>query len=110
VKPPDVVVKHSRYWRSPHFTFEYAYYFEIEANAALQKQLLEENKLRRVGGKELEDVHSHATAVKRPAWFIPRDIENYDVWVYPPGVGVGQHFAVFIDKNSGALFITDVLL
>jgi uncharacterized membrane protein YjjB (DUF3815 family) len=34
-KPPDVSVVHSKYWRSPHWSFEFAYFFEIAPSPAL---------------------------------------------------------------------------
>ena len=35
-KPDDVEVVHSYYYRSPHFTYEFSYYFHIRANRALR--------------------------------------------------------------------------
>jgi hypothetical protein len=47
-KPPEVTVVHSLYWRSPHWSYEAGYFFEVAPNAGVEKQLFTQNKLRRV--------------------------------------------------------------
>lgn len=42
-QPSDAVVVHSFYWRSPHWTFEFEYFFHIRANDRLRARLLEAN-------------------------------------------------------------------
>ena len=44
-KPEDVVVLHSRYWRSAHWSYEAGHVFEVAANSKLRDQLFRENKL-----------------------------------------------------------------
>jgi hypothetical protein len=103
-KPEDVSVIHSRYWRSAHWSYESAYFFEIAPHVKLKEQLFTKNKLRQVTGDE-------AAAVKQglfsdaPSWFAPRGASEYDVWVYadePRG-----SFTVLIDKGSGHMFLAD---
>jgi hypothetical protein len=103
-KPDDVVVVHSRYWRSPHWSYEAGYVFEIAANAALRQQLFTQNRLAQLDG-------SAATEAKRrcvpecPAWFAPKPLDEYEVWMYadePKG-----NFRVLIDRKTGTIFLTD---
>ncbi|RPJ85914.1 MAG: hypothetical protein EHM18_08915 [Acidobacteria bacterium] len=53
-KPADVVVVHSKYFRSPHFTYEFEYFFEIKRNDELLKQLFSKNNLVESTGPEAE--------------------------------------------------------
>jgi len=99
VKPADVVVVHSRYWRAPHFTFEGGYYFEIEPNEALRNQLFTENRLRKLTHK---DMRTHGDA---PLWFAPKSLDAYEIWGYADEQH--DHFRVLIDRQTGRLFLSD---
>ncbi len=106
-QPDHVVVLHSRYWRSPHWTLEFEYFFEIESNDTLREQLLTQNNLTQLDSKDAE------TAIKDffgevPIWFLPKAIDKYEVWVYEDQTD--SHFRVFIDKETGTLFLTDYLV
>jgi hypothetical protein len=103
-KPGDVIVLHSRYWRSPHFTFEFEYFFEIKAHEGLRKQLFTMNGLVKLGGAEASKAFQDVFA-DRPPWFLPKTVNKYDVWIFhdePRG-----NFRVFIDRETGDLFLTD---
>lgn len=106
-KPEDVLVVHSKYWRSPHWTYECAYSFEIQPTAELRQQLFTENRLRRLTTEE-------ATNAKKllgpgaPTWFAPDDIGRYEAWVY---ADLPQsNFKVFVDTETGHLFLNDYQL
>lgn len=105
-QPGDVVVAHSWYWRSSHWTDEFEYFFEIEPNDKLKERLFARNDLLKL---EAED----AAAAKddsfnaQPAWFAPKAGEAYEVWVYADRPE--SHFRIFIDKETGAFFLTNYL-
>ena len=106
-KPDDVVVLHSYYWRSPHWTFEFRYFFEIEKNASLRQQLFARNNLQRLEGEGAARAKNDS-GEGGPSWFAPGTGDNYEIWVYkdePHG-----HFVVLLDKASGAMFLTDYQL
>lgn len=102
--PPDVVVVHSSYWRSPHFTMEFEYFFQVRANAALRRQLFSANRLRALAGAERAAAFAHFFGAK-PAWFLPGSPERYTVWVF--AAEPGRHFRLFEDRQTGELFLTD---
>ena len=72
--PSDVKVIHSRYWRSPHFTYEAYYYFELTASQGFLEGWL----------KGLVKVAPSKDNIgplpDKPAWFLPKSIESYDMW------------------------------
>ncbi|MBN1254757.1 MAG: hypothetical protein JXA50_05735 [Deltaproteobacteria bacterium] len=104
VKPDDVVVVHSKYWRSPHFTFEFQYFFHIKTNQKLHEQLFESNSL-----EQIQDTNAVSAAWQffgdKPEWFLPKPPEKYEVWMYREEPK--QNFKVFIDKDNKDLFLTD---
>tara|TARA_B100000959_G_C14816149_1_gene555928 strand:+ start:491 stop:937 length:447 start_codon:yes stop_codon:yes gene_type:complete len=103
-RPPDVVVVHSKYWCSPHWSHEFEYFFEIVPTPEFTEQLFIKNQLREIKGEEAETAKLNFFADK-PAWFTPGQTTNYEVWVYkeePDG-----NFRVFVNKHSGHLFLTD---
>jgi hypothetical protein len=106
-KPKDVVVVHSKYWRSPHFTLEFRYFFHIKANQALRKQLFECNEL-----VCIEDSNAVSVTLDqffdKPDWFVPKSPEEYEVWEYKEET-IGN-FKVFIDMENQDLFLADELL
>ena len=103
-KPEDVAVVHSQFWRSPHWTYEFEYYFQIKANKQLRDQLLGQNDLEQQHGSNAV-LAIHDLPQTKPIWFLPKPVNNYDTWRYkndPKG-----NFKIFIDKEYGDLFITD---
>lgn len=105
-KPAAVVVVHSKYWRSPHWTYEFRYFFELVPTAELKQQLFTKNDLRQVTGEDAAVARQRAYAA--PAWFVPKALGDYDVWI-GENTG-GGHFTVFIDRSTSHLFLTDYQL
>ena len=103
-RPPDVVVVHSKYWRSAHWTLEFQYFFHLGKNDALRKQLFAENKLARMEGEAAARASSDFFGDK-PAWFLPGRVSDYEVWAI--AAETGRHFRVFIDRRTGELFVAD---
>src|SRR6266446_1305802 len=103
VKPDDVVVVHSEYWRSPHWTYEAGYAFEVQANQKLREQLFRDNPLSRVSTEDVRDARSLCFAC--PAWFAPDPVKQYEIWAYSNEPG--SHFRVLVDKRTGNIFLTD---
>jgi len=103
-KPPEVIVVHSRYWRSPHWSYEFQYFFEIAPNTELKRQLFIANKLREVTGNEAVEARAKVFG-DAPAWFAPKSLAAYEVWVFADEPG--RNFKVLIDKVSGHIFMND---
>jgi hypothetical protein len=103
-RPPDVAVTHSKYWRSPHWTYEFQYFFEIAPNQPLRDQLFTSNKMRQVTGDEATRIRTDVFG-NAPPWFAPKGATEYHVWVLE-GEG-GRHFKVLIDRQSGVMFLND---
>jgi len=103
-KPPDVVVVHSKYWRSPHWSNEFQYFFEIAPNEELKKQLFEANNLRKLTGEEATEARSRVFG-DAPPWFTPKDMTAYEVWVLSDEPG--RNLKVLIDRVTGQLFMHD---
>jgi hypothetical protein len=104
--PPDgVEIVRSRHWRSPHFTYECAYFFEIAANEELELEIFDENEMSRLEGDAARDA-MHDTVGRRPEWFTPlRSADAYEVWTYaddPTG-----NFRLYIDRETRTLFLAD---
>ena len=103
-KPPGVNVLHSKYRRSPHWSYEFEYFFAIEPEAELTKQLFTENKLHQMNTDEAAQAKATEFS-SAPAWFAPKSAAEYDVWIFADEPG--RHFRVLIDKQSGTLFLAD---
>jgi hypothetical protein len=101
-QPHDVVVVHSEYTRFPHWSYEFRYCFEIAANSALQEQLMSRNKLRRIDDREVNGVQQ---TQGNPSWFLPKDSSQYDGWVFDGDPN--RNFRVLIDRESGAIYLSD---
>lgn len=105
-QPLGVNVTHSKYWRSPHWTYEFGYFFEISSNTALREQLFTNNKMQRITGKDAAEAMTHL--LEAPPWFAPKAAIEYEIWKYaeePRG-----HFRMFIDKGTGDVFLSDYQL
>ena len=104
-KPGYVEVVYSKYWRAPHFTYEFEYFFEIrDTSGEFKKELFSRNSLVKLPPSEAAGARG-ACFGEPPTWFVPRAAEEYDVWVYrdsPNG-----NFQVFVDTETGTVFLTD---
>jgi hypothetical protein len=103
-KPDDVNVVHSWFWRSPHFTYEYEYYIQLQKHADMERRLLTMNPMMQLTG-DLEK--AAALGQSKPTWFIPKPIIQYDVWTYSNRPN--DHFLLFRDRETGDLFLADHL-
>jgi len=103
-KPPGLVVLHSRYWRSAHWSREFGYFFEVRADRAFRAELFEKNDLVRVPPPDVAGAKSDYFG-DLPTWFCPEPAERYDAWrlrSIPT-----RHFRVLIDKDTGDIFLAD---
>lgn len=103
-KPDDITVVHSWFWRSPHFTYEYEYYLQVKQHADFQKRLLAMNPMTETVDEKALGKAS-AWSQRRPDWFAPKPISQYQVWVYSNAPN--SNFRVLIDRATGDLFISD---
>ena len=103
-KPNDAKVLHSYYWRSPHWSDEFQYFFEVEHNDRFKQQLFTTNKLIQLVGKDAITAKTDFFG-QVPEWFAPKPVENYEVWVYEKARR--GNFRIFIDRETGNMFLTD---
>lgn len=100
----DAVIVRSWYWRSPHWTHEFAYFFHFRASENFQKFLFDNNKLKQPetpSERQMVAEFSHT----KPTWFIPKHSDVYDVWIYADDPQ--SHFRIFIDKTTQDIFVAD---
>jgi hypothetical protein len=102
-KPADVIVVHSQYWRSPHWSYECEYFFQLAPNTALMEQIFAPNDLVRITGDDAARAKENHVG-EPPAWFAPKSAAEYDMWVETERAG---NFTVLIDKRSGDMFLSD---
>ncbi len=102
-QPADVKIIHSWFWRSPHFTYEFEYFLQLDANIELQKELFKLNPLSRSYERELQ-----AFPQPKPDWFAPKPLSDYETWAYADRTN--SNFRLLIDRKSGELFLTDWIL
>jgi hypothetical protein len=94
--PRGMVLRHSWYWRSPHFTREESYFFEIDgAPTDFAPAFAKENAMH---SSDAISVVGTSTCFPRPAWFAPGPAANYESWSSDTGF-------VLRDHRSGKLFI-----
>jgi hypothetical protein len=93
-------MKHSWYWRSPHFTFEHQYFFEIEYNDSLEKVFTNANDLVRLDSTQYNDINFFG---EKPLWFVPNSYNQYNIYMSKDY----EHYYLFIDKHKMSIFLTD---
>ncbi len=106
--PPDLKIVHSSYWRSPHFTLEFEYFFQIEPSEKLRKGFNEAGKLRPFTPSTKEETEAIQRFFhQKPEWFLPRSLEHYEIWKGDPSDRDYDNFRLFIDRETGTMFMTD---
>ena len=99
--PPDVKVLHSRYWKSPHFTYEAEYFFEFTApHKFIDDWISHEKLVLTLPTKENTPPYFH-----KPDWFTPRTLDEYEMW--QPANAPNDKFRLYRDRSTGTLFVTD---
>jgi hypothetical protein len=100
--PAGVNVVHSKYWRSDHFTYEYIYYFEVEATPEWRANFLKQRQFELVAATNAWRFGESDLSDRNPGWFAPGPVEKYEVWDKPQ-----YHGSVWIDKTNGHMFFYD---
>lgn len=104
-QPADIRVVHSKYWKSDHFTDEFAYYFELHASPEWKDAFLKKRSVQLVPPAEARSYRQNMHDDLTPAWFAPDPVENYEVWDQP-----GRFGSVWINKTNGNIFFYAIQL
>ena len=97
--PENVVVTHSKYARSPHFTYEADYYFELKAPQEFFEAWLVGCVIERPSESNLGSMPG------KPSWFLPKPLEKYEMWKVE--AKPDSNFRLFRDKETGVIFAKD---
>lgn len=100
--PGDLQVRHSWYWRSPHFTREEAYYFQFARHAEVMRGFIAENRFQPVANAATVTV-SEYSCFSRPAWFAPKPMAAYNAWISRPNAVRGL---ILEDRTTGDFFLS----
>lgn len=100
--PPEVIVWHSRYSRSPHFTYEASYFFEFSAPEKSLQDWIAFQKL--VPGDPTGNGAPQCYE-DPPIWFTPPPRADYDVWL--PANAENDSFRLYRSHGSGRMYVTD---
>ena len=73
-KPDDIIVNNSRFWKSPHWSYEYSFFIEIENNPKFISKIIKENNLVRIKNK-MKNKDLMFFFSDKPEWFLPESIE-----------------------------------
>ncbi|MFL6197423.1 MAG: hypothetical protein ACJ75H_24770 [Thermoanaerobaculia bacterium] len=95
-KPEEVVMPHSWFWRSAHWSREDAYFFQVRWNEDLFKQLIEGNGMRPAGASE-----KPGYCVDKPGWFTPPSAAGYESWRCGPSADC----RLFRERGTKELFL-----
>ena len=100
-RPPGVKIIHSRYWKSPHFTYEAEYFFEFTAPAKFLEDWIASQKLILT----VPTKQNTPPYFEKPDWFTPKPVGEYDMWM--PSDSPHDKFRIYRDKKTGTLYVTD---
>jgi hypothetical protein len=97
-KPSEIVMIHSWYWRSPHWTREEAYFFQFKWHKELFQQLVDRNGMHLSKDGSGKKIQESSFCFDKPAWFIPRLESAYEIWE-------GSNCLLFKDKSANEIFL-----
>jgi len=101
--PAGVVVLHSWYWRSRHFTREEVLFFQFGASAHFRDQFIQSNAFVPVDPAR---VSSSGYCRATPSWFLPGPPSRYRAWsVQPSPTPEGSPPFIAEDLSTGVLFV-----
>ena len=101
-RPNDgISIVHSWYMRTPHFTAEFAWFFELEVTESVKKELISNPELSKLTNVSSEDLRSRIYQ-DRPTWFSPEPLSAYDIYESK----MDRSFIMFIEKSGRRSFWT----
>ena len=103
--PAKLKVVHSKYWRSNHFTYEFMYWFEIEATPEWKDEFLKKHDLKQVSPSLARSFRTNTHSDDTPTWFAPDPVELYDVWDK-----AGYFGSVWVNRSNGHIHFYEVQL
>ena len=96
-----ISVIHSWYMRTPHFTAEFAWFFELKLDAKAKKEIVGSSDLTRISPLSAEDLRSRIYH-DPPAWFAPDPLSAYDAYESK----AERDFLILVEKSGGRSFWT----
>jgi hypothetical protein len=107
-QPPGLKILHSRYMRTPHFTYEFEYFFVAEFNMELMDGFIGSGQMKRFEPADASSIELEDHFQEKPDWFRPKLLEKYEVWIFKDEPR--QHFRLFLDKETKEIHYTDFLM
>ena len=101
-QPKKLAVIHSIYWRTPHFTREDGWTFQIKSPPSFYKEWLAAYKVKHPDSEGLQKLDYMKNG--KPAWFLPKPMAEYEIWVIDEP---DSNFGLFVDRTTGEWFVTD---
>ncbi len=95
----------SWYMRTPHWTAEFAWFFELKLTTAIKEEMLRDPQTRPITKFTESDLRRRIYREK-PSWFLPEKLEEYDL--YESG-SVGD-FLIFVERAGDKIFWTSFQL
>ena len=100
-----VTVINSLYWRSPHITLEFEYFFEIWASEEFIESLISFNNLEKIDATEIQGSWLQSYLNPKPEWFVPKEFDKYEIHI-EPGNRLST-FRIFVDLETDHMFLTE---
>ena len=101
-RPADgISIVHSWYMRTPHFTAEYAWFFQLELSDKMKKELVSNAEFSKLPPLSLEDFRSR-TYHDRPSWFSPQPLSAYDAYASKEE----RDFLILVEREGNRCFMT----
>jgi hypothetical protein len=98
-RPADgIEIVHSWYMRTPHWTAEFAWFFELQISETVRGQILKNPELKRIEGAARGDVRQRMFS-KQPEWFLPKSLDAYDAFQMGP-----DDFLIFMERGGNRSF------
>ena len=85
--------------RTPHFTAEYAWFFELQLTDKIKNQMATNSDFTKLPAISAEDLRSR-TYSDRPKWFAPEPLSAYDAYESK----TERNFLILLEKNGGRSF------
>jgi hypothetical protein len=104
-QPTHVQVVHSKYWKSDHFTDEFAYFFELQASPEWKDAFLKKRSVQPIPPSQARSYRENMHDDLTPSWFAPDPVANYEVWDKP-----GRFGSIWINKTNGNIFFYAIQL
>lgn len=95
--PKEINLINSRFWKSPHWSYEYEAYLKFETS----KRFMYDYFIKKYDLRRFKEGDELTFFEEKPEWFNTENIKDYNIWIHPDEF---NHIKLLKHKKTGVIY------